>query len=460
MTEQITIPAECLQLISQKNKTGCLIVTDPKDRSIQWKLYVNQGQINYGTSLIGQQERLTYLGQILKTPLNIFNYDPEHTEYQEICNYWLTQKLPIIDLQQLCLKLTQETLVQVSALERTSITFLPNNQLQPTVLNYSLRDFFAQFQTAINHWKQLRTEISSPFIRLCLDSQKIFHFYKAWQIWSKEREFLSVFGTQTLSAWLQSLAQKKCLYEIATQMQVSPLTLALKLQPLVKTGAIQSFPFQEPILENIEATIQPEELPNKAIILSAKNVQPNNFTETKTIAPPVTVNNLRESNTIQKNTAIDIAEKIDTRTSALSSIIKRNDVPILPIASSSRPLIVCIDDSKTVQQQVTKTLEVAGYQTISITDPASALTVLIRHKPVLILLDINMPEINGYELCQMLSRSRKLKDIPVVMLTGREGLVDRLRAKFIGVSEYLTKPFNPNELIEVVQRLTIISCSI
>ncbi|PSF36211.1 hypothetical protein C7H19_14095 [Aphanothece hegewaldii CCALA 016] len=243
-------------------------------------------------------------------------------------------------------------------------------------------------------------------------------------------------------------------------MQVSPLTLALKLQPLVKTGAIQSFPFQEPILENIEATIQPEELPNKAIILSAKNVQPNNFTETKTIAPPVTVNNLRESNTIQKNTAIDIAEKIDTRTSALSSIIKRNDVPILPIASSSRPLIVCIDDSKTVQQQVTKTLEVAGYQTISITDPASALTVLIRHKPVLILLDINMPEINGYELCQMLSRSRKLKDIPVVMLTGREGLVDRLRAKFIGVSEYLTKPFNPNELIEVVQRLTIISCSI
>lgn len=58
MTEQITIPAECLQLISQKNKTGCLIVTDPKDRSIQWKLYLNQGQINYATSLMGNKKDL------------------------------------------------------------------------------------------------------------------------------------------------------------------------------------------------------------------------------------------------------------------------------------------------------------------------------------------------------------------------------------------------------------------
>lgn len=455
MTEQITIPAECLQLISQKNKTGCLIVTDPKDRSIQWKLFLNQGQINYATSLIGQQERLTYLGQIFKTPLNIFGGNSENTEYQEICNYWLAQKLPIIDLQQLCLKLTQETLIQVSALEKTSITFLPNNQIQPTILNYSLTDFLTQFQNSINHWKQLRTEISSPFMRLCLDSKKIFYFYKAWQIWSKEREFLTVFGTQTLSTWLQSLAQKKCLYEIATQMQISPLTLALKLQPLVKAGAIQIFPFQESTLEKTELTSQPQELPSKTIIIP----QTRQFTEARTILP-VIGNNQKELSLSSRNTGTAIADKIDTRAEISTSSIKQNDIPVSPIRDEARPIIVCIDDSKTVQQQVTRTLEIVGYQIISITEPASALTVLIRHKPVLILLDINMPEINGYELCQMLNRSRKLKDIPVVMLTGREGLVDRLRAKFIGVSEYLTKPFDPNELIEVVQRLTSLSYSI
>lgn len=355
----------------------------------------------------------------------------------------------------MCLKLTQETLVQVAALERTSITFLPTNQLQHTVLNYSLEDFLVQFQTSINHWKQLRTEISSPFIRLCLDSQKIFYFYKAWQTWSKEQDFSTVFGTQTLSTWLQSLAQKKCLYEIATQMQISPLTLALKLQPLVKAGAIQIFPFQESTLEKTELTSQPQELSSKTIIIP----QTRKLTEAKTILPSLAVNNQKELYLSSRNTGTAIAEKIDTHTEISTSSIKQNDIPVSPIREETRPIIVCIDDSKTVQQQVTRTLEIVGYQIISITEPASALTVLIRHKPVLILLDINMPEINGYELCQMLNRSRKLKDIPVVMLTGREGLVDRLRAKFIGVSEYLTKPFDPNELIEVVQRLTSISCS-
>lgn len=450
MTEQITTPAECLQLISQKNKTGCLIVTDPKDLSIQWKLYLNQGQINYATSLVGQQERLTYLGQKFKAPLNFFRPDSELAEYQEICNYWLTQKLPIIELQQLCLKLTQETLIQVSALEQTSITFLPNNQLQPTILNYSWRDFLAQFQASINHWKQLRTEIASPFIRLCLDSQKIFHFYKAWQLWSKEQEFLTVFGTQSLSVWLQSLAQKKCLYEIATQMQVCPLALGLKLQPLVKTGSIQIFPFQE---FTTETTSQHQELTNKTI----STTQTRQLNEPKTIALLGTLNHQSEL-IVLRNTSTAIVEKKDTRTNSLEDSFKQNNFSRL--RDGSQPCIVCIDDSKTVQQQVARTLATVGFKVISITEPASALSVLVRHKPVLILLDINMPEINGYELCQMLNRSRILKNIPVVMLTGREGLVDRLRAKFIGVSEYLTKPFDPNELIEVVHRLTALSCSI
>lgn len=444
MIEHITTPAECLQRISLKNKTGCLIVTDPKDPIIQWSLYFNQGQINYATSLIGQRERLAYLGQKYQTPLNFFRFNSENTEYQEMCNYWLTQKLPIIGLQQLCLKLTQETLIQVSALEQTSIKFVPNNQLQPTVLNYSWPDFLAQFQPSVNYWKQLRTEIASPFIRLCLDSQKIFHFYKAWQIWSKERDFSVVFGTQSLSVWLQSLAQKKCLYEIATQMKVCPMKLALKLQPLVKMGAIQIFPFQETDPEKTLITpSSPEETSNQSLNLP----QPSTLREARLTTKSVTP-------VLLKNPSSQLIEKPNVQINSFKS------EPTTAYRAGIRPLVVCIDDSKTVQQQVTRILETVGYQVISITEPASALSILVRHKPALILLDINMPEIDGYELCQMLNRSRILKEIPVVMLTGREGLVDRLRAKFIGVSEYLTKPFNPNELIEIVQRLTALSCSI
>ncbi|MDJ0717715.1 MAG: response regulator, partial [Prochloraceae cyanobacterium] len=94
-------------------------------------------------------------------------------------------------------------------------------------------------------------------------------------------------------------------------------------------------------------------------------------------------------------------------------------------------------------------LETAGYQVLSIMNPGSSLTTMIRQKPQLILMDINMPQISGYKLCKMLSRSQKLKDIPVVMLTGREGRIDKLRAKIVGAVQYLTKPFAPHQLIEV-----------
>ena len=117
------------------------------------------------------------------------------------------------------------------------------------------------------------------------------------------------------------------------------------------------------------------------------------------------------------------------------------------------PLVACIDDSQTIQRQVKMTLESVGYLVMNILDPASSLLKLAKQKPDLILMDINMPKIDGYELCQRLRRSRKLKTVPVVMLTGREGLVDRVRAKFVGADEYLTKPFRPNLLIDVVDNL-------
>ena len=119
----------------------------------------------------------------------------------------------------------------------------------------------------------------------------------------------------------------------------------------------------------------------------------------------------------------------------------------------STPVVACVDDSKSVQLQVKKTLEMVGYRVLSIPEPTAALTALVRYKPSLILMDINMPELNGFELCEMLQRSRKLKNIPIVMLTSEEGIVNRLRAKWLGVTHYLKKPFEPQQLIEIVDRL-------
>ena len=120
----------------------------------------------------------------------------------------------------------------------------------------------------------------------------------------------------------------------------------------------------------------------------------------------------------------------------------------------SVPIVACVDDSKSVQFQVKKILETVGYRVLSIPEPTTALTALVRYQPILILMDINMPELNGFELCEMLQRSRKLKNIPVVMLTGKEGIMNQLRAKWLGVMHYLKKPFEPQQLIEVVNSVS------
>jgi twitching motility two-component system response regulator PilG len=117
-----------------------------------------------------------------------------------------------------------------------------------------------------------------------------------------------------------------------------------------------------------------------------------------------------------------------------------------------RPLIACIDDSQTIQNSVRLTLESQGYEVISFLKPAQAMTKLIRRHPMLILMDINMPEINGYELCQLLRRSPNFKHTPIIMVSSRDGLFDRLKSKMIGANDYISKPFTPTELINLVNK--------
>jgi twitching motility two-component system response regulator PilG len=127
----------------------------------------------------------------------------------------------------------------------------------------------------------------------------------------------------------------------------------------------------------------------------------------------------------------------------------------LAITSESpvRTLIACIDDSHTVQRQVKMVLEMSGFEVLGITDPSICLTALARQKPALILMDITMPEIDGYELCKMLRQSRHMRNIPIVMFTGKDGLIDRMRAQLVGANDYITKPVNAEKLIAKVQGL-------
>ncbi|NJK61357.1 MAG: response regulator [Synechococcaceae cyanobacterium SM2_3_1] len=130
--------------------------------------------------------------------------------------------------------------------------------------------------------------------------------------------------------------------------------------------------------------------------------------------------------------------------------------PQQPQPQVKKPLVVCIDDSAMVAKQLELVLEPTGCQLLSIQDPLQAIPQLLKHKPDLILLDLMMPVVNGYEICAQIRRVSGLKSVPVVILTSNDGVVDRVRAKMVGSTDFLAKPVDPKKLLETMQRLLAI----
>lgn len=116
------------------------------------------------------------------------------------------------------------------------------------------------------------------------------------------------------------------------------------------------------------------------------------------------------------------------------------------------PRVVCIDDGVTIRQTVEHILSQNGYEATAIANPLEALSLVFQIKPDLILCDIAMPELDGYELCGMLRKSTAFRQIPIVMLTGKDGFIDRVKARMVGATDYLTKPFGENELLMLVEK--------
>ncbi|WNZ21465.1 response regulator [Leptolyngbya sp. NK1-12] len=112
--------------------------------------------------------------------------------------------------------------------------------------------------------------------------------------------------------------------------------------------------------------------------------------------------------------------------------------------------IACIDDSPTVLQAINSFLDDKSFSVVLISDPVKALMQIIRSKPDLILLDVTMPNLDGYELCSLLRKHPSFRGTPIIMVTGNTGFIDRAKARLVGASGYLTKPFTQSDLIKMV----------
>ena len=115
--------------------------------------------------------------------------------------------------------------------------------------------------------------------------------------------------------------------------------------------------------------------------------------------------------------------------------------------------VVVVDDEPSVGAAVRDLLVPEGFQVDTPPDPQTALPELLRAVPDLVILDVNMPGMSGWELCALLRRQSATKEIPVLFLTGRQEVRDRITAMQVGGSDYLAKPFGADELRRKVNEL-------
>ena len=116
--------------------------------------------------------------------------------------------------------------------------------------------------------------------------------------------------------------------------------------------------------------------------------------------------------------------------------------------------VMVIDDSKTIRRTAETLLTKAGCQVLTATDGFEALALIADHHPDVIFVDIMMPRLDGYQTCALIKHNDMFRNIPVIMLSSKDGLFDRARGRIVGSEQYLTKPFTKEELLGAIRRHT------
>jgi len=157
----------------------------------------------------------------------------------------------------------------------------------------------------------------------------------------------------------------------------------------------------------------------------------------------------------RENDSVKNAEDVQEK----SREIKPSFTGILSVDQSSQesiPIVMCIDDSPTVCTQMKQIITSEGCRFCEIQDPIMAIPKLLKIQPDLIFLDLVMPIVNGYELCAQIRRISQAKNTPIVILTGRDGLIDRVRTKIVGASDFISKPVDQERVLSILRKYVLI----
>ena len=115
--------------------------------------------------------------------------------------------------------------------------------------------------------------------------------------------------------------------------------------------------------------------------------------------------------------------------------------------------VLVIDDSNTIRRSAEIFLKQGGHDVLLAEDGFDALAKVNDFEPNLIFCDILMPRLDGYQTCAIIKRNARFSNVPIVMLSSKDGVFDKARGRMVGSQDYLTKPFTKDQLLQTVQKV-------
>ncbi|MBI4041832.1 MAG: response regulator [Deltaproteobacteria bacterium] len=145
-------------------------------------------------------------------------------------------------------------------------------------------------------------------------------------------------------------------------------------------------------------------------------------------------------------------ERIKKKKILTKKVVSLADYRSLHAETSPRHILV-VDDDESTRNVLKRLFEKEGFDVLLAPEASELVKILEKQEVELILLDINLPWVNGFELCKLLKQQTDLKDVPIVFISGRKSEVDKKHAFQLGAHDYITKPFNIQEVTDTVKTL-------
>ena len=399
---------EFLKDLEQPRFSGQLTLTNPSGR--YWNFYLFEGLITYVTGGVHPVRRwrrnlATYCPLIPNHRIGwqsyLANCDPDLLEVgweYALLSLWVTQRtITREQAAKMIYASVIEVLFDIAQAANVTEQIRQANILSAQLGSIRVADAIVEAELLWQNWQNAKLTDYSP------NQAPIIRHPEQLQKHS---------STQSYQNLVELLNGQNTLRELAIQMQRNVVAVAASLQPFVMLGWVEFIQVSDhhaPIYQgNASKFRQPATTPPGTAVFQKAVPQRVESSSAMTVSPGTAV--------------------------------------------PRKALVACVDDSSLVLNTMEQLLTSAGYQFLGVEDGLRAIAALLTHKPDFIFLDLVMPNTNGYEICEELRKISCFRTTPIVMLTGNDRYVNRLRSSFAGASEFLSKPLDAGAVLSVLHK--------